>query len=125
MQAGRSSVDVVIGIEAFPGADLVHRSVSLPIVPEVQLANGLTFVTIQTNKGLRPVVTHVPATFATELQVGDIVELYLANEEKIEVGDGLKNILLREIAIGARSFNFAVSRDGALWVVSFKLDLGG
>ncbi len=121
--ANQSALEVAFGVKAFPGADVVHKTASLPIVPEISVTNGPTFQIVETDQGPRPLVTGLPAGNTSELQVGDIVTLYLAGTERIEVGGDFETLLMREIALGVRRFNFAVNRDDAIWLASFRLDM--
>jgi len=54
----------------------------------------------------------------TDLKVGDQIVAYVPTSETIEDQASLRNILERELATGTKQFNFAVSREGSMWVVT-------
>jgi len=121
--ASDATVEAIFGVEAFPGAEIIRKPVVLPIVPEITVADGARFQIIPTEAGPRPMVAAVPWDIETELRVGDIVQLYLARDEQLEVGAEFREILLREIALGQRLLNFAASRNGEIWLASLKVEM--
>lgn len=122
--AGAETVEAVLGVEAIPGAELIRKPVTLPIVPEITVRRGATFQIVPTEAGLRPMVIEVPWNSVTELQVGDIVHHYLARGEEIPVGADFGALLQREIASGETLLNFVATRDGVVWLVSLAVDTG-
>jgi serine/threonine protein kinase len=123
VEANETTVEATFGVEAYPGAEIIRKSVALSIVPEIAVTNGVTFQIVPTEAGPRPMVTAVPPNTETELRVGDIIQLYLAKGEQVETGADFREILLREIALGTRLLNFAASRNGEAWLASLKVEM--
>ena len=117
--AAVNSIEVTLGVEAYPGADIIRKVVSLPVVQEIGLPNGLQFQTRSTQEGKKTIVTAVPRGDIGELQLGDVVVGYMPTAEKVDVDIPLQDILSREITNDVEQFTFAVSRDDAMWIASF------
>ncbi|MCV2863749.1 serine/threonine protein kinase [Albidovulum sediminicola] len=121
--AGKTEVSTMVGIEAYPGAEIIRKPLSLAIVPEVSIGRSVQMQVVQTQDGLRPVVTAIAQDVQTDLQVGDILQMYVSKDGPIEIGGNLREIVMREIALGTRQLNFAVTRDGDGWLASLTIDL--
>lgn len=116
-----SELKAIIGYEATPGADIVRKMETLPVVVEMRLANGLAFNMVDTPTGTQTVVAAVPAGAETDLQVGDVLLVYRATGETIGTTGALSAILERELSGGVATFGFTVQRRGSTLDAIFRL----
>lgn len=84
---------------------------------ETVLPDGATFVTSKVNGAWQTVITKTSGNTG-ELEVGDIIVAYVPTSEPITDHTVLHDILERERANGTSQLNFAVTRDGSMWVVA-------
>ena len=115
---------VIVGYEATPGADIVRKMETLPVVVELRLSNGLTFDMVDTPTGTQTVVAAVPAGAGTDLQVGDVLLVYRPTGETIGTTGALSAILERELSGGVATFGFTVQRRGSTLDATFRLTEG-
>ncbi len=112
-----ASVKATLGIETPDGQTLV-RSLDVPTVQETILLTGERFRTAQVDGAWVTTVIESPTDADEALRTGDIVVAFMPSSELIDTPLALQTILAREIAAGAPKFNFAVKRDGEMWLVS-------
>jgi hypothetical protein len=132
-----AAVLLLAGLLSLPG-DLVQRLWSPAAVPtttagfarvadaaavegRVELENGIVLQTIETGDGPRAVVSVLPDTAKSDLQVGDVLLVYAATGEIIESATAVRALLGREAASGVATFGFAVQRDGRMAVGFMQL----
>jgi hypothetical protein len=116
-----SEVQVIFGVLAFEGADIIRKTEILPVVERLTLDNGLVFEVRPSSDGPQTVVSEVPAETDTDLQVGDVVVAYSATEERIDTATPLFAILSREIESKVATYSFVVQRGAENTVASFAL----
>ena len=90
----------------------------LPVVQEVQLADGTKFETVFAGSGWQTSVVALAESQTGSLAVGDVITSYIPTSEEVNAHDTLFNIFNRESENGVGQFMFAVQRDGSLWVAS-------
>jgi len=128
-----SDIDAVFAAQATP-QDIKTKALEFTVQPQADgpvqthtwtvpvrhltsLPNGTTFETSFVNGDWRTTVASITDT-TTDLKVGDQIVAYVPTSETIEDQASLRNILERELATGTKQFNFAVSREGSMWVVT-------
>ncbi|MDX5349170.1 MAG: hypothetical protein LPJ95_00485, partial [Paracoccaceae bacterium] len=116
-----SELKAIIGYEATPGADIVRKMETLPVVVEMRLANGMAFNMVDTPTGTQTVVASVPAGAETDLEVGDVLLVYRTTGETIGTTGALSAILERELSGGVATFGFTVQRRGSTLDATFRL----
>lgn len=116
-----ADVNVTFGLQAEDGDTLV-RTLKLPTVYEVALLNGDRFISRPGADGWETTVLASNGNGDDELRTGDVVVAYMTTGEPIDGRDTFHRILDREINAGTTLFNFAVRRDGEMWVVSMPYD---
>lgn len=114
-------LNVILGYEAAPGADIVRKMESLPVVWELRLPNGLSFDIVETPTGTKTVVSSVPTGVETDLVPGDVLLLYSATGETLGTATALSDILQRETANGVATYSFAVQRKTNTMDATFRL----
>lgn len=112
------SVTVSLGIEEPGGEAAFVRSVELPALQQTMLLNGVSFETVREGDGWSTVVTNGFGQGEADLQTGDRIVALMPTNELIDGQDTLARVLQRELEAGTTQFNFAVSRDGDMWLVS-------
>ncbi len=98
--------------------EVVDRQWVLPVVQEVVLLNGAAFRTVFAGTDWVTTVTALPEGQEGALQIGDVIRSYIPTSEIINDRDTLLGIFNRELQNGTDQFQFAVQRDGSLWVAS-------
>jgi len=88
----------------------------MTIRQDYQLLNGVSFSTLPTDDGWTTVVTALPESVETELQVGDELIAYIPTSTPINTRTALKDVFESEVAAGAAQFTFAVNRNNSMWV---------
>ncbi len=116
-----TEVQVVFGVQAFEGADIIRKTEVLPVIDHLILDTGLAFEVRVADGGVQTVVTDVPVGSDADLQVGDVLIVYSATQEKIDAATTLATILSREIERKVATYRFAVKRDGGMIVAAFTL----
>jgi len=111
-------VTVTFGIENPTTGETFVRSIDLPSHQKTLLSNGVGFETVRTSTGWETIVTQGAGTGEADLQTGDVVVALMPNNELIDGQDTLPRLLERDLESGASLFNFAVNRDGQMWLVS-------
>jgi serine/threonine protein kinase len=114
-------LNAIIGYEAAPGADIVRKMESLPVVWELRLPNGLSFDIVETPTGTQTVVASVPAGVDTDLQPGDVLLVFTGTGETVGTATALSDILQRETANGVATYRFAVQRKTNTMDATFRL----
>lgn len=115
---GAGAWSAVFGIRDAGSADITLREARIAGVRQVALLNGLKVKTIAEGGVWRAVVTESPFDADDALQTGDEIAGFIPTSETLDGPASLVQILDRELAAGRTSFEFAVNRDGDLWVVS-------
>lgn len=105
------------------GAAADH-TLSLPIVQETLLLNGVLFRTRMVGTTWETRVAQLPAGFDGDLRVGDLLAAHLATERKIDGRTTLKDLLDSDIEKGISQTGIAVLRDGQMWMTSLPLSAG-
>ncbi len=121
----QSEVQVIFGVQAFEGSDIIYKTEVLPVVEYLVLDNGLAFETVASASGPQTLVSAVPATADADLQVGDVLIAYSATQERVDAAKPLAAILSREIEKKVATFGFAVQRDGGMIVAFFTIPVAG
>lgn len=98
--------------------EVVDRQWVLPVVQEVALLNGAEFRTTFAGTDWVTTVAALPEGQEGALQIGDVIRSYIPTSEIVNDRDTLLSIFNRELQNGTDQFQFAVQRDGSLWVAS-------
>ena len=114
-------LNVILGYEATPGGDIVRKMESLPVISELHLPGGLTFVAIPTATGVQTVVTQVPVGADTDLLPGDVLLSYGPGGEPIGTETALGDILKREAGNGVATYSFTIQRKSDRIEAMFRL----
>lgn len=114
---------VTFGVTQLAGAIEAEYEWSVPVVHETALRDGTTFQTTFVDGAWQTVVTAVPSS-DVELRVGDVVVAYVATSEAITDHVKLREVFQREAELGTNKFNFAVTRDGSMWVIALTYAQG-
>ena len=99
------------------GESVDHQWV-LPVVQELGLSNGISFRTGFSGSEWVTTVAAMPSVQSGGLQVGDVIRSFIPTSEIVNDRDTLLSIFNRELGNGTDQFQFAVQRDGSLWVAS-------
>lgn len=118
-------VQVIFGVQAFEGSDIIYKTEVLPVSELLVLDNGLAFETFASASGPQTLVSAVPAGADADLQVGDVLIAYSATQERVDAAKPLAAILSREIEKKVATFGFAVQRDGGMVVAFFTIPVAG
>jgi hypothetical protein len=116
-----AELNVIIGYVIAPGADVVRKMETLPVVARLDLENGLAFDMVPTPTGVQTVVAAVPEGGVTDLKVGDVLVVYSATGETLGTETALADILKRETMKNVATYGFAVQREGSMAAGSFQL----
>jgi len=119
--AQRAEAKVIFGYQSEPGADIIRKMETLPVVDRLALASGLVFEMQDTPTGTRTVAVAVPTDGSTDLQVGDLLVAYASTGETLGKVTALADILKRDATNRVATYGFAVQRNGGMTVGSFKL----
>ncbi len=118
--AAGEAVTVAFGV-ADPGSGEVFvREVQLPVVQQTLLLNGVQFETAPDGTGWATIVRAGNGTSQSDLQSGDRIVALMPNNELIDGPEALPRLLERDLEAGAQDFNFAVERDGEMWLVNMR-----
>lgn len=113
------TIPVMFGTLNPSSGEAVDHQWVLPVVQELVLADGTTFKTVFGGSGwVTSVIEAAPTGEASDLQVGDVVRSFIPTSEIVDDRDTLLRIFNRELQDGNNEFQFAVQRDGSLWVAS-------
>ena len=111
-------VQVSFGIvDPATGATSVEQT-ELLAVQHTVLLNGISFETRSEGDAWVTYVTSEPNDGTSELKVGDRLIALMPSNELIDTQEALPSILRRELDAGTSVFNFAVTRDEAMWLVA-------
>jgi len=116
---------VIFGYQAAPGAEILRRMETLPVVDRLALDGGLVFEMQDTPTGTRTVVVALPPAGGTDLQMGDVLLAYSRTGETLGTATALADILEREITNKVATYGFSVQREGGMAVASFQLPDAG
>jgi serine/threonine protein kinase len=116
---GAAETDISFGvIERFDQA-AVDRVLTVRVVHEMQLPNGLGFEAHFEDGSW---ITRVTAAHGdVGLVEGDVMTGFVRDGRRIDSPEALVQIIEAELAEGRTSFAFAVRRDGMLWVETFTM----
>lgn len=114
-------IRVIFGYQVAPGADVVRKMETLPVVDQLRLPGGLTFDIVATQAGTQTVVAALPTAGGADLLVGDVLVVYSSSGEKLGTAIALADILKRELTNKVATYGFAVQRNGSMTVGSFQL----
>ena len=104
-----------------PGEEAVTAlAAQIPAIRQVVLLNGVSFVVSPDGDGWTTTVTESPFTREDELRAGDVMVGFIPTNESLIGPSTLSQILERELGEGRSVFDFAVNRDGALWVATMS-----
>ncbi len=118
------TVEITLGIQDTDTSDTFVQSVELPGVKQIMLLNGTGFQTIRDGEGWSTLVTSGSGQSQTDLQAGDRIVALMPDNELIEGEDGFGRVLQRELDKGTTQFNFAVLRDGEMWLAGMRYATG-
>ena len=111
------AMDLEISIRAAADGSISTHAWTVPVYFELALTDGTVFRTALEDGEWTTRVSQIgEATQA--LQVGDHLVAYLPTTETLTERLSLHDIVKREASRGTGNLNFAVSRDGSMWVVS-------
>jgi hypothetical protein len=122
---GQESLKVIFGYQAVPGGEIIRRVETLPVVDSLTLESGLAFESLQTQNGVRTVVSALPTTGETDLEIGDVLLTYAATGETVGSATALAEILRREVKNDVATYGFALQREGESAVGGFWLSSKG
>ena len=112
------NVSVAFGIENPATGETFVRTVELPTYQQTMLSNGVAFRTVKDGDAWATIVANGAGTGDAELQTGDRVVALMPNNELIDGQETLPRLLERDVESGSTLFNFAVNRDGEMWLVA-------
>jgi len=115
------TIDVVLSVEAFPGATPIQKTVTLDTVQEMVLPTGLTFIVQTNNKNQSETIVAASNELEGGLEVGDVIVGFMGTGERVNDETTLQNILQRNAEKGIENFSLLVLRNGNQWVASFNL----
>ena len=115
------TIDVVLSVEAFPGATPIQKTVTLDTVQEMVLPTGLTFIVQTNNKNQSETIVAASNEPEGGLEVGDVIVGFMGTGERVNDETTLQNILQRNAEKGIENFSLLVLRNGNQWVASFNL----
>lgn len=110
--------DATLGIET-EAAGTIEQTLTIAKERHILLQNGLRFIARLGNEGWTTEVLEAPGT--SNFLPGDHLMFYVSTWESLDKPTSLQSILERELALGASSFGFSVSRDNEVWVETFEL----
>jgi hypothetical protein len=112
------SVRVAFGVEDPVTGITSVRNVVLPAVQSTMLLNGIRFETVRDGDGWATFVSEASGQEQSELQTGDRIVAHMPSNDMIDQQDALQTVLQRELEAGSTQINFAVNRNGDMWLVS-------
>ena len=112
------TIPVTFGTLNPSSGEAVDHQWVLPVVQELTLSNGTTFRTVFSGSDWVTAVSALPFREAGGLELGDIIRSFIPTSEIVNERDTLLSIFTRELENGTDQFQFAVQRDGSLWVAS-------
>ena len=118
---GQDSIRVIFGIITVTGDEVVRRVEAVPVVDLLTLEGGLAFESQETPDGSRLMVSALPETGVSGLQIGDVVLTYTPTGEKVSSVAVLAEILRREIKNDVATYSFALQRKGEPAAGGFRL----
>ncbi len=118
------AVEITLGIQDPNTSDTFVRSVELLGVRQTMLLNGTEFETAREGEAWTTLVTAGSGNAETDLQRGDRIVALMPDNEVIEGEDGFSRVLQRELDEGTTQFNFAVLRDGEMWLAGMRYAAG-
>lgn len=118
---GQDSIKVIFGYEAMPGEQVIRRVETVPVVDLLTLEGGLAFESLETPAGSRIMVSALPKTGESGLQIGDVLVSYTPTGETVGSVAVLAEILRREIKNDVATYGFALQREGVPASGGFRL----
>ena len=112
------TVAVSLGVEDPSTGRASVRTVELPALLRTMLLNGVVFETAREDGTWVTVVSNGIGQGASDLRTGDRLIALMPENELFDEADALPRILERELNEGTTQFNFAVTRDGEMWLVT-------
>lgn len=112
------SVSIAVGIENPGTGETYVRDVDLPSHQKTMLLNGVEFQTVKDGDNWITSVTAGSGAGEADLRVGDQLIALMPNNELIDGQQTLVSLMQRELDAGSTQFNFAVTRNGEMWLVS-------
>ncbi len=114
------SIAVTFGLAEPATGKTFVRSVDVPVTHQTMLLNGVSFETVQRDGVWVTTVTNGAGQGEADLRTGDELIAFMPANEMIDGQDALPDMLKREILSGTTLFNFAVKRNGEMWLVSMS-----
>ena len=114
------TVTLALGVEDGATGEASKRDIELPALQETLLLNGARFQTNKDGDSWATVVTSGTGQETSDLQPGDHIIALMPNNELIDKQESFPQMLERELEAGTRQFNFAVNRDGEMWLTTMQ-----
>ena len=114
------TLEVTLGIEDPSRGETFIRSAELPTVRQTMLLNGAQFETLRDGDDWATIVTRGTGQGESDLQAGDRLVALMPANELINQESSFSDLMNRELQNGTTQFNFAVNRDGDMWLVSMR-----
>lgn len=118
---GQKNLKVIFGYQAMLGGEVIRRVETLPVVDILTLKGGLTFESLQTPTGILTVVSVLPVTGETDLEIGDVLLTYAPTGEAVGPASALAEILRREAKNDVSTYGFSLQREGDYTSGGFRL----
>ena len=112
------TVSVSLGIEDPATGTASVETVQLPALQRTMLLNGVVFETAREEGAWVTIISSGVGQGASDLRTGDQLVALMPANEMFDAVDAVPRILQRELEAGTSLFNFAVTRDGDLWMVT-------
>lgn len=117
-----SAVTISFGIEDDGGTRVLQAT--LPSKIETTLLNGAEFATTSDGTAWKTVVVSGTGAEESDLQPGDEIVALMPNNEMVDTEGSFVSLLNRELDAGTTQFNFAIRRNGDMWLASMSYNGG-
>ena len=117
---GSERAELTLGLAGRLTDGAIERTLETGIERRTLLTNGLFFLTTTEDGVSRTTVGGAPDT--SNFRPGDKLVAYMRTGQEMDGTVTVKDLLESELAAGFTTFNFAVERDGELWVEAFDLE---
>jgi hypothetical protein len=125
--AEAESVDLTLGVKAEGSDTVTDQTLTVAVVSEVALLNGLRFAELPAAGGtVKTMVVAAPASSNDDqMKIGDEIVAYVPSNERIGSDARIGDLITRQLQSGTTQFPFAVRRDGTMWITTFNYGLLG
>ncbi|MEL7089005.1 MAG: hypothetical protein AAGL98_11290, partial [Planctomycetota bacterium] len=118
----QTEVQVAFGVPSPDGNGVREQITSLPVVYTTALADGTTFETRDVSGKWTTTISSISPLASTDLRAGDVLVAYIPTSSFIGGQPSLQSVLDTELGKGVTQFNFAVMRNGEMWVGSLSVN---